>query len=135
MAIQTWGIPPQTWDVGEGGVKPHRVVQQDGTNYRTVVMAESDTENLIGVVPAARDAKDSVAVRQIGEAYIECSEPLEIGDRLVVAADGDEPADRGRVCTEGVAGAGTTLVGIARSRTTAAGEKVEADLKLLGTAA
>lgn len=128
MAIQTWGIPPQTWDVGEGGVKAHRVVRQDGTNYRKVVLAEPGDENLIGITPAARDANDSVAVRQIGEAYIECADPVEIGDRLVVADDGDEEDNRGRV-TQGDTG---VAVGIARSRTTAAGEKVEADLKLLG---
>lgn len=132
MAVQTWGIPPNTWDVGANGVKAHRVLQQDGTNYRRVVMAVPASENLIGVAVAARDDGDAVGVRQIGEDLIECAEPVEIGDRLVVAGDGGNAANRGRVATEGFAGAGTVMVGYARSRTTAPGALVEVDLKLLG---
>lgn len=132
MAIQTWGIPPNTWDVGEGGVKAYRVVSQDATNYRRVVMSEPGDENLIGVTTSARDENDSVGVRQIGESWIECSEPIEVGERVVVADDGGEEADRGRVAPAGASG---VMVGWARSRTTAPGQLCEVDLRPIGLAA
>jgi Uncharacterized conserved protein (DUF2190) len=135
VAIQTWGIPPNTWDVGTDGVKAHRVVRQDGTNYRKVVLAVPADENLIGVTTSARDANDSVGVRQIGEAWIECAEPIAIGDKVVVADDGGEVDDRGRVASEGVVGAGTVMVGWARSATSAPGQLCEVDLRPIGIAA
>lgn len=135
MAVQTWGIPPNTWDLDES-VKAHRVVEQDGTKYRKVKQAVPGAlSNLIGVTTAARDAGDSVGVRQIGEDLIECSVPVEVGDRLVVAADGGDAGNRGRVAPKGTSGGGTTLVGIARSKTTAAGKLVEVDLKNIGQVA
>lgn len=136
MSVQTWGIPPNTWDVGATAVKAHRVVQQESTNYRKVIHAQPGAlSNLIGVTTSSRDPKDSVGVRQIGEDLIECAEPIDIGDRVVVAADGGTEANAGRIATKGVANAGTTLVGIARSQTTAPGQLCEVDLKNIGAVA
>lgn len=135
MAIQTWGIPPNTWDVGAETVRAHRVVTQQGTDYRKCRPALPADENLVGVAVTTRDPGDAVGVRQLGEALIECAEPVEVGDEVVVAGDGGDAANRGRIGTVGFAGAGAIRVGFARSKTTAAGSLVEVDTKTMGVAA
>lgn len=135
MALQTYGIPPNTWDVGAVAVKAHRVLTQEGTNYRKAIGAIVGSTNLVGVSATSRDPGDSVAVRQMGEAGIECAAIIEIGTRVVVADHGADDTLRGRIVTAGTVGAGTTLVGIARSRGGAAGQIVEVDLKQMGMVA
>ena len=134
MAYNTLGIARKSAKFrGAEGCAKKRVLVDGGAVGEVTNPAGANAGNLAGLsFDSAKDGK-AVALGQYGFPEIEVSEAIGVGVRVNIAADGGDPALRGRVKpVNEVAGTVVNLVGITKSATTGPGQLAMVDCRRFG---
>ncbi len=134
MSYNTLGIARRTKRFkGAEGAGARRVLVDGAAPNEVINTVVANAGNLAGVTWDSAKDDEGVALQQYGFAEIETAGAIPHGSRVNVAADGGNPALRGRIkAVDEVAGTVGNLVGIADEVATAAGQRIRVDIRRFG---
>lgn len=118
---------------GAEGCKKDRVLVNGPVPGECANTAAANAGNLAGVSFDSAKDNEGVALSEHGYQHIEVAGVVAYGARLNVAADGGDPANRGRVkAVNEPAGSAVTLVGIAEEAASAVGKTIRVNIRRFG---
>lgn len=134
MAYNTLGISRKSAEFrGEEGCKAKRVLVYGDAVGQVKNAAGVNASDLAGVSFASAKDGQAVALAQYGYPEIEVAEAIPINTEVNVAADGGDPANRGRIkAVNEIGSTVVNLVGVTKSAATAEGQRVMVDCRRFG---
>ncbi|MDP9475079.1 MAG: DUF2190 family protein [Actinomycetota bacterium] len=133
MSYNTLGVARRTKRFkGAEGCGARRVLVDGTAENQVVNPVAANAGNLIGVTWDSAKDDEGVALQHYGFAEIETAEAIPHGTRVNVAADGGNPALRGRIKAVTEVAGTINLVGVADEASTAAGQRIRVDIRRFG---